>query len=350
MVFTTDHGELQGDFGLLFKGPYHVDGLMRLPLVWRPAPRAAATPSVVTRPVGDISDLATIGLPIRTRAEFIEQITQRVHHLQIGLFIPAADVIHLAQASGRKDPANGTAVILDVEPVTNLLTIAINWQRLTRQRVVDHQRNELFREMEGAIIVGAIGGQHWQTIGVVVGTHQVVGRRLARRVGTVRLVAVGFTECGRILFQRAIDFICGDMQETEGLPLRIRKSGVIGADSFEQAEGADNVGLDEIFRPVDGAVDMRFCSEVDHRAWLMFCQQAGQQIGIGNAAMDEHMASITGQASQILQIAGIGQGIEIEHRFIALRQPVENEIAANKTSTAGDKNHDVFLTARKPSF
>ncbi len=32
VVFTTDHGELQGDFGLLFKGPYHVDGLMRLPL------------------------------------------------------------------------------------------------------------------------------------------------------------------------------------------------------------------------------------------------------------------------------------------------------------------------------
>ena len=40
-MFTTDHGELQGDFGLLFKGPYHVDGLMRLPLVWRPAPVGA---------------------------------------------------------------------------------------------------------------------------------------------------------------------------------------------------------------------------------------------------------------------------------------------------------------------
>ena len=31
VVFTTDHGELQGDFGLLFKGPYHVDALMRVP-------------------------------------------------------------------------------------------------------------------------------------------------------------------------------------------------------------------------------------------------------------------------------------------------------------------------------
>ncbi len=57
IVFTTDHGELQGDFGLLFKGPYHVDGLMRLPLVWHPAPSAGLAPSTVTTPVG-LVDLA----------------------------------------------------------------------------------------------------------------------------------------------------------------------------------------------------------------------------------------------------------------------------------------------------
>jgi arylsulfatase A-like enzyme len=57
VVFTTDHGELQGDFGLLFKGPYHVDALMRLPLVWRPAPAAGQAPSVVHHPVG-LVDLA----------------------------------------------------------------------------------------------------------------------------------------------------------------------------------------------------------------------------------------------------------------------------------------------------
>ena len=55
IVFTTDHGELQGDFGLLFKGPYHVDALMRLPLVWRPAPSAGVAPGVVTAPVGLVS-------------------------------------------------------------------------------------------------------------------------------------------------------------------------------------------------------------------------------------------------------------------------------------------------------
>jgi arylsulfatase A-like enzyme len=57
VLFTTDHGELQGDLGLLFKGPYHVDGLMRLPLIWRPAPSAGTAPAVVDAPVG-LVDLA----------------------------------------------------------------------------------------------------------------------------------------------------------------------------------------------------------------------------------------------------------------------------------------------------
>jgi arylsulfatase A-like enzyme len=57
VFFTADHGELQGDHGLLYKGPYHVDSLLRLPFVWRPAPSAGIAPSVVPEPVGQL-DLA----------------------------------------------------------------------------------------------------------------------------------------------------------------------------------------------------------------------------------------------------------------------------------------------------
>ncbi|MEM7016894.1 MAG: sulfatase-like hydrolase/transferase [Pseudomonadota bacterium] len=57
IIFTTDHGEFQGDFGLLFKGPYHVDALMRLPFFWRPAPAAKVSANEVQSPVGHV-DLA----------------------------------------------------------------------------------------------------------------------------------------------------------------------------------------------------------------------------------------------------------------------------------------------------
>ncbi len=57
VFFTTDHGELQGDFGLLFKGPYHTDSLMRIPLIWLPAAIAGVAPAEVEEPVGQL-DLA----------------------------------------------------------------------------------------------------------------------------------------------------------------------------------------------------------------------------------------------------------------------------------------------------
>ncbi|HAJ30259.1 MAG TPA: sulfatase [Gammaproteobacteria bacterium] len=57
IFFTTDHGELQGDFGLMFKGPYHVDALMRLPMIWQPAKNANLTPATIQAPVGHV-DLA----------------------------------------------------------------------------------------------------------------------------------------------------------------------------------------------------------------------------------------------------------------------------------------------------
>jgi arylsulfatase A-like enzyme len=58
IFFTTDHGELQGDFGLLFKGPYHVDALMHLPFIWKPAEAANIPPAEVASPVGHV-DLAS---------------------------------------------------------------------------------------------------------------------------------------------------------------------------------------------------------------------------------------------------------------------------------------------------
>ena len=57
VLFTTDHGELQGDFGLVYKGPFHTDALMRIPLVWRPAPSAGVAANAVSDPVGQV-DLA----------------------------------------------------------------------------------------------------------------------------------------------------------------------------------------------------------------------------------------------------------------------------------------------------
>jgi len=60
VIFTTDHGELQGDYGFAYKGPFHTDALMRLPLVWRPAPAAGVAPADIPDPVGQVDLAPTI--------------------------------------------------------------------------------------------------------------------------------------------------------------------------------------------------------------------------------------------------------------------------------------------------
>ena len=57
IFYTSDHGELQGDLGLMFKGPYHVESLLRIPMLWRPAPSSCADPLEISEPVGHV-DLA----------------------------------------------------------------------------------------------------------------------------------------------------------------------------------------------------------------------------------------------------------------------------------------------------
>ena len=59
VIFTTDHGELQGDFGFVYKGPFHIDALMRLPFIWRPAPNAKVKPATVEQPVEQVDLAAT---------------------------------------------------------------------------------------------------------------------------------------------------------------------------------------------------------------------------------------------------------------------------------------------------
>lgn len=42
VCFAADHGELLGDHGLMCKGPFHYEGLLRVPMIWRWPGRFAA--------------------------------------------------------------------------------------------------------------------------------------------------------------------------------------------------------------------------------------------------------------------------------------------------------------------
>ena len=57
IIFTPDHGGMDGAFGLLLIGPSMTDHICRLPLIWKPAASAGLPSAIVKSPVGTI-DLA----------------------------------------------------------------------------------------------------------------------------------------------------------------------------------------------------------------------------------------------------------------------------------------------------
>ena len=77
----------------------------------------------------------------------------------------AADIVNFAILAAVGNHINGFAVVHDIQPVTDLHTIAVNRQGLVVLGVVDEQRNQLFGELIRTIVVGAARGEAKKILG-----------------------------------------------------------------------------------------------------------------------------------------------------------------------------------------
>ena len=106
-------------------------------------------------------------------------------------------------------------MVADIEPVADLLAVAVDGQRLSSEGVVDNERDEFLGKMVGTVVLRAICGEDGQSVGVVIGAHQMVRSGLAGGIGAVRLVGVGFAEGRVVRREGAVNLIGGHMQEAE---------------------------------------------------------------------------------------------------------------------------------------
>lgn len=82
----------------------------------------------------------------------------------------------------KKHSQDSIAVIFHIQPVTDIQPLSINRQRLVLRSIVDHQRNQLLRELIRSIIVGATGNGYRQPIRPVIRLHQQIRRSLGRAI------------------------------------------------------------------------------------------------------------------------------------------------------------------------
>ena len=80
---------------------------------------------------------------------------------------------------------NGLAVIFHIQPVADLHTVAVDGQLLVVLDVVDHQGDQLLRELVGAVVVGAAGDVHGHAVGIVECHNEHIGAGLGGRIGAV---------------------------------------------------------------------------------------------------------------------------------------------------------------------
>ncbi len=94
-----------------------------------------------------------IALAICTQTLLVENGADCLNNVQIGAFRASANVVALAQFACGRDQSQRACMILNIEPVTHIRTCTVNRQRLLIERIKNNKRDQLFREMERAIIV-----------------------------------------------------------------------------------------------------------------------------------------------------------------------------------------------------
>lgn len=284
--------------------------------------RVDGVAAVVALAVGDVLD-EVFGL-----AELLED---GLDDVDVGALIVTADVVDLANATLLQDQVDGMAVILDVEPVANILAVTVDRQLLVGQRVDDHQRDELLREVVRAVVVRAARDRRRDLVGAVVGHDEQVGTGLRSRIRTRRLEVrlLREEEVRAVERQVAVDLVRRD--------LMVAVDAVLAA-GVEQHTRADDIRLQEDLRILDGAVDMRLRREVDDDVRLLLLEDAIDRTAVCDVRADELEVLLLHRRLERLKIARIRQLVDADDAVT--RMLLEHVVDKVRTNEAGTAGHD----------
>ena len=132
-----------------------------------------------------------------------------------------------------------------VEPVSNILSISVDRQRLFLHKIQNHQGNEFLRKLIRAEIIGTVGDYCRETKGAEIRFDQVIRTGFRGRIGTGRIIGCAL---GKIAFwsEAPIDLVCGYVQKTK--VFRLTSTLPVFEAGFQEAESAYYVCFHEGFR------------------------------------------------------------------------------------------------------
>src|SRR4051812_11780605 len=112
----------------------------------------------------------------------VEEAADLAHDVDVSALAVAAYGVRLARSSTCGDRAQRSGVVVHMEPVAHVFTVAVYRQRLFAERALNRERNQLFGKLVRTVIVRAVADDRGQSVGVKPGAHQVIRSGLACRI------------------------------------------------------------------------------------------------------------------------------------------------------------------------
>ena len=84
----------------------------------------------------------------------------------------SANVVSLTEVSLFLHHIDALRMIVDIQPVTHILAVAVHRKLLALQRIVDNQRDQLLRKLIRSVIVGTVRDVRRELVGINVCLYQ----------------------------------------------------------------------------------------------------------------------------------------------------------------------------------
>ena len=101
----------------------------------------------MTRPVRHIGD-ELFGLSRRATKLLVHDPAQKPDQVDVTPFVMTSDIVGFTVLSLMENNINRLRMIDNPEPVTNILSLAINRKGFAVDDIIDKKRDELFRKLE----------------------------------------------------------------------------------------------------------------------------------------------------------------------------------------------------------
>ena len=258
-----------------------------------------------------------------------ENLEKSPGNINVGDFVLAANVVHMAWCTLVENDVECRGNILDVEEVTSVGSISMNSQGHFPEKLVRELGNKLLGKLVGTVDVVSASDQNGQLERAVVGLHQELGTSLGGSVRVGGFQDVIFSHCFSLkVLSFSVHFIGRHMNKA--------LDGGTALGRLQENMCSVDVGVSEGKRVTEGVIDMGLGGKMHNGVDFFFLQDIRHKVRGANVPFDELEVW---QGLQLIEVGKTSAVIKlVVDNYIVLRVFLRNENSNVRSNKACPTN------------